>query len=101
MLKYNLETLVTSIPACVVSIATGYGLDGQGLIPSKDEIFFLTQSRPALGLTQPSMKWVTGALSQCVKWLGCEADHSLTSRAKVKNGGAVPPLPDTSSWHGA
>jgi hypothetical protein len=32
---------------------------------------------------------------------GGEADHSPPSGAKVKNGGAVPPLPLTSSWHGA
>jgi len=33
-----------------------------------------------------------------VKWLGYEADPSPPSSAKVKMGGAIPPLPNTSSW---
>jgi hypothetical protein len=36
-----------------------------------------------------------------VKRLGREADHSLPSRAEVKNGGAIPPLHRMSSWHSA
>jgi hypothetical protein len=32
------------------------------------------------------------------KEAGHEADHSLTSSAKVKNGGTMPPLPHTSSY---
>jgi hypothetical protein len=43
----------------------------------------------------------TGALSPGVKWQGCEADHSPQSSAKVKNGGAIPPLLHMSSWHNA
>jgi hypothetical protein len=35
------------------------------------------------------------------KVAGHEADHSPPSSAKVKNGGAIPPLPHTSSWRGA
>jgi hypothetical protein len=42
----------------------------------------------------------TGALSQEVKWQGCEAYHSPSSSAKVKKDEAVPPLPNMSSWHG-
>jgi hypothetical protein len=34
-------------------------------------------------------------------WLGCEADHSPQSSAKVKNAGAIPPLPNNTPWHGA
>jgi hypothetical protein len=32
---------------------------------------------------------------------GHEADHSPPSDAKVKNGGAIPPLPHVSLWHSA
>jgi hypothetical protein len=43
----------------------------------------------------------TGALSPAVKRPGGEVGHSPPSSAKVKNGGALPPLPNTSSWRGA
>jgi hypothetical protein len=36
-----------------------------------------------------------------VKGRGCEADLSPPSSDEVKNGGAIPPLPHTSSWCGA
>jgi hypothetical protein len=36
-----------------------------------------------------------------VKRPGSEADHSDLSSAKVKNGGAIPLIPHTSSWLGA
>jgi hypothetical protein len=40
-------------------------------------------------------------VSPRLKWQECEADHSPTSGAKVKNSGAMPPLSSMSSWHGA
>ena len=43
-------------PGSSVGIATDYGLDGPGSNPGGDEIFCL--SRPALGPTQPPVKWV-------------------------------------------
>jgi hypothetical protein len=38
-----------------------------------------------------------GALSSGVKRSVCEADHSRPTTAEVKNAGAMPPLPYTSS----
>jgi hypothetical protein len=75
-----------------VSIATGYWLDGRGKI-----FLFSTASRAALRPTQPPIQWVPGVLALKVKRPGREADNSLPSSAEVKNGGAIPPLPHTSS----
>jgi len=43
-------------PGSSVGIATDYGLDGPGSNPGGDQIF--RPSRPALGPTQPPIKWV-------------------------------------------
>jgi hypothetical protein len=70
-----------------VGIGTGYGLDDQGggsSSPSRVRNFhFAISSRPALGSTQPPIKWVPGALSLGVKRQGREADHSPPTSAEV------------------
>ena len=43
-------------PGSSVDIATDYGLDRPGSDPDGDEIF--RSSRPAVGPTQPPVKWV-------------------------------------------
>jgi hypothetical protein len=54
--------------------------------PGKGKIFLhSTSSRPALGLTQPLMQWVPGALAPRVKRPEHEADHSPPVSAEVKN----------------
>jgi len=45
-------------PGSSVGTATGYGLDGPRSNPGVDEIF--RPSRPAVGPTQPPVKWVPG-----------------------------------------
>jgi hypothetical protein len=46
------------------------------------------------------IRCIPGALSTGVKQLGREADHLSPACADIKNGGVIPPLPYTSSWHG-
>jgi len=67
-------------PSISVGIATDYGLEGLGSNPGGDEIF--RPPRPALGPTQPPVKWVP-ALSRRKVRPGRAADHSPPSGAPV------------------
>jgi len=65
-----------------VGAAARYGLDGPG-IESQCGRGFTHPSRPALGLTQPPIQWVSG-LSAGVKQPGRGVDHPSPSSAEVK-----------------
>jgi hypothetical protein len=82
-----------------VDMATGW--TARVRFPGVQHFLFSTASRPALGPIQPSVQWLPRDLSPEVKRLVREADHAPPSSAEVKNGGAIPPLPHTSSWHSA
>jgi hypothetical protein len=51
-------SIIAAGPGSSVGIATDYWLDGRGSNPGGDEIF--RPSRPALGPTQPPIKWLPG-----------------------------------------
>jgi hypothetical protein len=73
----------------------GYGLDDRRF-ESRQELgifLFTTASRPALGPTQPPIKWVSGALSLEVKRPGREAGHSPPSSEEVKNACSYTSIP--------
>jgi hypothetical protein len=80
-----------------VGIVTGYGLVGRGSIPSEvTNSPYSTAPRPAVGPTQPPIKWVLGTYPR-VKRPNVDADHSPPSSAEVKNVGDIIPLLPTSS----
>jgi hypothetical protein len=91
----KLYGLAANNPVRAVGIATGFGLDGRGLIPQCPEGLWDPLSLVSNG-TQ-----VAGNLSPALKWPIREAYYSLPSCAKVNNGGAIPSLTHTISWHGA
>jgi len=67
-------------PGSSVGIATAYRVDGLGSNPGGDEFF--RSSRPALGPTQPPVKWVMGLSGGKVRQ-GRAADHSPPSSAEI------------------
>jgi len=61
---------------------------------------FTTASRPVLRPTQPPIKWVPGELSPGIKRWGVKLTTRLHLVPMLRMRGAIPPLPQTSSWHG-
>jgi hypothetical protein len=82
-----------------VHIVTGYGLDDPGFIP-ENATFFSSPQLPDRLWGPPSLLseryFSLGVMRQ-----GREADHSPPSTSEVNSDGAIPPLPNMSSWHSA
>jgi hypothetical protein len=74
--QYEIRTSIYLGPQSVRKL--GYGMDDRGSIPGRGNdgkfYFFATESRPALGPTQPSVQWEPVALSPRVEPPGREAD---------------------------
>jgi hypothetical protein len=79
-----------------VDITTGYGLDGRGSIAGKGKTSLLHSVQTDSGALPAWYQMGNGGT-----FPGSEADHSPPSRAEVKNGGAIPPLPHMYSRRGA
>jgi len=74
-------------PGSSVGIATDYWMDGPGSNPGGDEIF--RQPRPALGPTQPPVKWAP-ALSRGKVRPRRAADHSTLLVPRSWKSRAIP-----------
>jgi hypothetical protein len=84
-----------------VGITTGYELGGRASIPGRARNVSLLYSIQTGSKAYPaSSPMGAGNTFPGVKRLGREADHSPPSSSEVKNGGAIPALPHTSSWRG-
>jgi hypothetical protein len=83
-----------------VGIATGYGLDGRVQFLAGAKFSLLHRVQACFGAHPVSYSMGTGGDFTGIKPAGREADHSLSS-VEDKNGGAIPPLPCTPSWHSA
>jgi hypothetical protein len=74
----------------------GYGLDNRGSIPARGKMSFLHSVQTGYGAQPTSYAMGTGSSFRGYKAARGpeqEADHSPPSRAEVKNGGTIPPLP--------
>jgi hypothetical protein len=77
-------------------------VDSRISIPNRGKIFlFSIASSSALEPTQPPIQSILGTFSPGVKRPKRESDHYPPCGPEIKNGGAVPPLPNMSSWHSA
>jgi hypothetical protein len=82
---------------------TGWTTEESGFTSLQEKYIFLLSvtSWPALRTTQSPIQWVAGEIPQGVKRQGREIDQSFPSSTEVRNDGATPPLPRTSSWRRA
>jgi hypothetical protein len=82
---FTVTPSTSSEPDSSVSLVSDYSLDDWGSIPDKRQRIFplVSAFRPALGPKQPPVQWVLGALPGAQASLGCVADHSPPSSAKV------------------
>jgi hypothetical protein len=82
-----------------VVTAKGYGLDGRGPIPGSGKKCSLLHSVQTDFEAHPtSYTRGSGCLSSKVKQPRRETDYRCPCSAEVKNDGAIPPFPHTSSW---
>jgi hypothetical protein len=105
LLKFLLQQLLTEyyiglqkiILHISIGIATDYRADSQNSIPGRDrDIFILHSVQTGSGANSASYTMGTWAVSLGVRPVR-DADHPPQSNAEVNKGGAIPPLPDTSS----
>jgi hypothetical protein len=82
-----------------VGIPTDYGLDGLGSIPGSVRFSLLHSVQTDSGAHPASYPVGTVGSFPGLKRPGREVDRSPLSSAEVKKGGAIPPLPNMSSWH--
>jgi hypothetical protein len=99
------KTVFNELPLISQSVyGLGYGLDDQRtmvqFLAGREVSLFSIISRWATGPIQPLVHLLLEVVSSRVKRQKCEADHSPTSSAKVKNGGAIQPLVHMTSRHG-
>jgi hypothetical protein len=87
-------------PESSVGITTGYGWTVRVRFPEIQK-FSLLHNFQTGSEAHPSSYTIPGTLSPGVKGQEREADNSPPSSTKVKKGGAIPPLPHTSSWNSA
>jgi hypothetical protein len=80
-----------------VGTATGYELDGRGSNPGRGKFFSSSQVQTGSGAHTASYPMGTGGNFPGGKVAeACEAHNPPLSSAEVKNGGAIPPLPNMS-----
>jgi hypothetical protein len=103
-LYYDVDYLITLYTLVrSVGIATGYMVEGLGSIHGRCKIFLSALQRPH-GLCGPynlQPNGYRGLFSLGVKRPRNEAELLPPFSTEVKNGGAIPPLPNMSGWNSA